>query len=97
MLLTTSFTLATMFYLSPVLTLAVVPLVPVFLITRQHFRSRLAANADTVQSDRLTWNRFLEEHISAVGLPVLDPFGPIAAEAIHRSSTETANSLPIVD
>jgi len=66
MLLTTSFTLATMFLLSPVLTLAVVPLVPIFLITRQHFRSRLAANADTVQSDRLAWNGFLEEHISSV-------------------------------
>jgi ABC-type bacteriocin/lantibiotic exporter with double-glycine peptidase domain len=66
MLLTTSFTLATMFYLSPVLTLAVVPLVPVFLITRQHFRSRLAANADAVQGDRLVWNSFLEEHISSV-------------------------------
>ena len=66
MLLTTSFTLATMFVLSPVLTLAVVPLVPVFLITRQHFRSRLAANADVVQSDRLAWNSFLEEHISSV-------------------------------
>jgi len=66
MLLTTSFTLATMFVLSPVLTLAVVPLVPVFLITRQHFRSRLAANADMVQSDRLAWNGFLEEHISSV-------------------------------
>jgi len=66
MLLTTSFTLATMFLLSPVLTLAVVPLVPVFLITRQHFRSRLAANADVVQEDRLAWNSFLEEHISSV-------------------------------
>src|SRR5260370_30478167 len=69
MLLTTSFTLATMFLLSPVLTLAVVPLVPVFLITRQHFRSRLAANADMVQEDRLAWNSFLEEHISSV-IPV---------------------------
>jgi ABC-type multidrug transport system fused ATPase/permease subunit len=66
MLLTTSFTLMTMFLLSPVLTLAVVPLVPVFLITRQQFRRRLAANADTVQSDRLAWNSFLEEHISSV-------------------------------
>jgi ABC-type multidrug transport system fused ATPase/permease subunit len=66
MLLTTSFTLGTMFLLSPVLTLAVVPLVPVFLITRQHFRSRLAANADMVQGDRLAWNSFLEEHLSSV-------------------------------
>jgi subfamily B ATP-binding cassette protein MsbA len=65
-LLTTSFTLATMLYLSPVLTLAIVPLVPVFLVTRQRFRSRLAANADAVQEDRLAWNSFLEEHISSV-------------------------------
>jgi ABC-type bacteriocin/lantibiotic exporter with double-glycine peptidase domain len=66
MLLTTSFTLATMLLLSPVLTLAVVPLVPAFLSTRQHFRARLAANADAVQGDRLAWNSFLEEHTSSV-------------------------------
>jgi len=66
MLLTTSFTLATMFLLSPVLTLAVVPLVPVFLITRHHFRSRLTSNADAVQDDRLAWSNFLEEHLSSV-------------------------------
>jgi len=65
MFLTTSFTLATMFLLSPVLTLAVVPLVPVFLITRQHFRSRLTSNADAVQDDRLAWSNFLEEHLSS--------------------------------
>lgn len=66
MLLTTGFTLATMFLLSPVLTLAVVPLVPVFLITRQHFRRRLAADADAVQDDRLAWSSFLQEHVSSV-------------------------------
>jgi ABC-type bacteriocin/lantibiotic exporter with double-glycine peptidase domain len=66
MLLTSSFTLAIMFVLSPVLTLVVIPLVPVFLITRQHFRNRLAAAADTVQGDRLAWNSFLEEHLSSV-------------------------------
>ena len=66
MFLTASFTLVTMFVLSPVLTLAVLPLVPVFLIARQHFRRRLAANADTVQDDRLEWSTFLEEHLSSV-------------------------------
>jgi len=66
MLLTTSFTLATMFLLSPVLTLAVVPLVPAFLVTRHHFRSRLTSNADAVQDDRLAWSNFLEEHLSSV-------------------------------
>ena len=66
MFLTASFTLATMFVLSPLLTLAVLPLVPVFLIARQHFRRRLAASADAVQSNRLAWSTFLEEHLSSV-------------------------------
>src|SRR6202043_3010852 len=66
MFLTVSFTLATMFVLSPLLTLAVLPLVPVFLIARQHFRRRLAANADTVQGNRLAWSTFIEEHLSSV-------------------------------
>lgn len=65
MFLTASFTLATMFVLSHLLTLAVLPLVPIFLIARQHFRRRLAANADTVQSNRLAWSTFLEEHLSS--------------------------------
>jgi ABC-type bacteriocin/lantibiotic exporter with double-glycine peptidase domain len=65
MLLTTGFTLATMFVLSPLLTLAVLPLVPVFLIARQHFRRKLASDADDVQSDRLVWSNFLEEHLSS--------------------------------
>ena len=66
MFLTASLTLTTMFVLSPVLTVAVLPLVPVFLIARQHFRRRLAANADSVQSNRLAWSTFLEEHFSSV-------------------------------
>lgn len=66
MFLTTSFTLVTMFVLSPLVTLAVLPLVPIFLIARQHFRRRLSANADTVQNNRLAWSTFLEEHLSSV-------------------------------
>ena len=66
MFLTASFTLATMYVLSHVLTLAVLPLVPIFLIARQHFRRRLAANADAVQSNRRAWGTFLEEHLSCV-------------------------------
>jgi ABC-type bacteriocin/lantibiotic exporter with double-glycine peptidase domain len=46
MLLTTTFTLTVMFLLSPVLTLAVVPLVPAFLVIRQYFKRRLAADAE---------------------------------------------------
>lgn len=66
LILTTGFTLATMFWLSPELTLAVIPLIPVFLITRQHFRKRLASDSDAVQSHRLAWSSFLEEHLSSV-------------------------------
>jgi ABC-type multidrug transport system fused ATPase/permease subunit len=72
MLLTTGMTLVTMFVLSPVLTLAVVPLIPAFLITRHYFRRKLAADADTVQNDRLAWGNFLEEHLaSAISIQLL--------------------------
>jgi ABC-type bacteriocin/lantibiotic exporter with double-glycine peptidase domain len=66
MLITTAFTLAAMSTLSPALTLVVVPLMPVFLVTRQYFRRKLATYADAVESDRLAWSNFLEEHLSAV-------------------------------
>ena len=65
-LLTTGFTLASMAALSPWLTLAIVPLVPIFLITRQYYRKQLASDADQVQADRLALNNFLQEHLSAV-------------------------------
>ena len=65
MLLTTAFTLTTMSALSPSLTLAVLPLIPIFLVTRQHFRKKLATDADEVQRDRLVWSNFLQEHLSA--------------------------------
>lgn len=65
-LLTTCFTLMTMFALSPRLTLTVVPFIPVFLIARQHFRRRLAVDSDTVQRDQVSWSSFLEEHLSSV-------------------------------
>ena len=66
MLLTTAFTLAAMSGLSPALTLIVVPLIPVFLMTRQYFRKKLATDADTAQNDSLAWSNFLEEHLSSV-------------------------------
>ena len=66
MLLTTAFTLAAMSALSPVLTLTVLPLIPVFLVTRQYFRRKLATEADAAQDDRLAWSNFLEEHLSSV-------------------------------
>jgi ABC-type bacteriocin/lantibiotic exporter with double-glycine peptidase domain len=69
MCLTTTFTLVTMFVLSPVLTPAILPLVPLFLIARQHFRMKLSTDSDDVQRNLVAWNGFLEEHISSV-LPI---------------------------
>lgn len=66
MLLTTTFTLVAMSTLSPLLTLTVLPLIPVFLITRQCFRKKLASDADAAQDDQLAWSNFLEEHLSSV-------------------------------
>jgi ABC-type bacteriocin/lantibiotic exporter with double-glycine peptidase domain len=64
--LTTCFTIATMFVLSPALTLAVLPLVPIFLIVRHRFRQRLATDSDKVQVDRRAWSAFLEEHLCSL-------------------------------
>ena len=69
MCLTTGFTIVTMFVLSPMLTLSVLPLIPLFLVARQHFRAKLSADSDTVQRNLVAWNSFLEEHISSV-LPI---------------------------
>ena len=66
MCLTTSFTVVTMFVLSPVLTLAILPLVPLFLVARQHFRKKLSSDSDAVQRNLVAWNSFIEEHVSSV-------------------------------
>lgn len=68
-LLTTGFTLATMLALSPRLTLLVLPFIPVFLFTRQHFRNKLATDSDLVQHDHICWSNFLEEHL-ATAIPI---------------------------
>lgn len=66
MCLTTGFTVVTMLVLSPVLTFAILPLIPLFLIARQHFRRKLSTDSDSVQTNLVEWNGFLEEHISSV-------------------------------
>jgi ABC-type multidrug transport system fused ATPase/permease subunit len=65
MLLTAGFTLIAMCVLSPALTLAILPLIPAFLVTRHYFRKKLATDSDKMQSDRLVWSSFLEEHLSS--------------------------------
>lgn len=64
-LMTTGFTLVTMLALSPRLTLLVFPFIPVFLVTRQRFRTKLTTDADLAQHDRVSWSNFLEEHLTA--------------------------------
>jgi ABC-type multidrug transport system fused ATPase/permease subunit len=66
LILTTIFTIVTMSVLSPVLTLTILPLVPVFLVVRQRFRKRLSEGSDSLQKDLIAWNAFLEEHISSI-------------------------------
>jgi ABC-type multidrug transport system fused ATPase/permease subunit len=65
-MLTTGSTIATMFVLSPTLTVAILPLIPAFLLARQYFRGRLMQDSDSVQADRLALSAFLEEHLSFV-------------------------------
>jgi ABC-type multidrug transport system fused ATPase/permease subunit len=65
-LLATMLTLATMLILNARMTLAVLPLIPVFLFTRKHFRGRLEDGSNTVQRNRIAWSSFLEEHLSSI-------------------------------
>ena len=64
--LATSFTVGTMFILSPPLTWAILPLIPIFLVMRQHFRTRLVFDSDRVQLRLGEWSSFLEEHVSSI-------------------------------
>jgi ABC-type multidrug transport system fused ATPase/permease subunit len=58
--------LTTMFFLSARLTLAILPLIPVFLIIRAKYRRRLQRRADDVQQQQSTVSTFLEEHLRGV-------------------------------
>jgi ABC-type multidrug transport system fused ATPase/permease subunit len=65
-LMATVLTLGTMLILNPRMTLAVLPLIPVFVLTRKHFRNRLERDSDAVQQNQLAWNSFLQEHLSSI-------------------------------
>ena len=58
--------LGTMLILNARMTLAVLPLIPVFLLTRKHFGSRLEDGSNTVQRKHIAWASFLEEHLSSM-------------------------------
>ncbi len=59
-------TFGTMLILNARMTLAVFPLVPVFLLARKHFRDRLEGDSDTVQQNQIAWSSFLQEHLSSI-------------------------------
>src|SRR5215470_15660545 len=59
-------TLGTMLILNARMTLAVLPLIPIFLLTRNHFRARLEDGSNAVQSKHIAWSSFLEEHLSSI-------------------------------
>jgi ABC-type multidrug transport system fused ATPase/permease subunit len=55
-----------MLMLNARMTLAVLPLVPVFLLARKHFRGLLEDGSNAVQRNRFAWSRFLQEHLSSI-------------------------------
>lgn len=65
-LMATILTLGTMLVLNARITLAVLPLIPIFIATRNYFRARLEHDAETVQHNQLAWGTFLQEHISSI-------------------------------
>ncbi|MBI3476430.1 MAG: ABC transporter ATP-binding protein [Acidobacteria bacterium] len=65
-LLATLLTLGAMLILNPRMTLVVLPLIPVFVFTRKHFRNRLERDSETVQQNQVAWSSFLQEHLSSI-------------------------------
>jgi ABC-type multidrug transport system fused ATPase/permease subunit len=66
MLMATMLTLGTMVILNARMTLAVLPLIPLFLVARKHFRGRLEDCSNTAQHNRIAWSTFLQEHLSSI-------------------------------
>jgi ABC-type multidrug transport system fused ATPase/permease subunit len=60
------FTFAAMLALNPRMTLAILPLIPAFLVARHYFRRKLERDAESVQKERTQVNGFLQEHLAAV-------------------------------
>jgi ABC-type multidrug transport system fused ATPase/permease subunit len=65
-LIATVLTLGTMLILNARMTLAVLPLIPVFLLARKHFRGRLEDDSEIVQHNHIAWSSFLQEHLSSI-------------------------------
>lgn len=63
---TSCFTILAMFMLNRTLTITVLPLIPVFLVLRHRFRKKLRADSDAVQSSRIVWSDFLQEHLASI-------------------------------
>ena len=62
----TVLTFGTMLILNARMTLAVLPLIPLFLAARKHFRHRLENDSETVQQNQIAWSSFLQEHLSSI-------------------------------
>jgi len=65
-LVATALTVGTMLLLNTRMTLTVLPLIPVFLLIKEHFRGRLEDGSNTVQRNQIAWSNFLEEHLSSI-------------------------------
>ncbi|MGB6877156.1 MAG: ABC transporter ATP-binding protein [Candidatus Acidiferrales bacterium] len=62
----TGVTLSAMALLTPLLTLAVAPVVPVFLALRYRYRRKIGRQADLVQVAKSKFSSFLQEHLSGL-------------------------------
>lgn len=88
----TGMTISAMTVLSPSLTLATVPIVPVFLSIRHHYRRRITREADVVQSNQTKFSGFLQEHLSALTQLQLLLHMRAQEETAHRLLTKSLHS-----
>jgi len=59
-------TLVIMVILNPSMTLALVPLIPLFVIIKIHFTERLDRHSEGVQKKQRRWVGFLQEHLASI-------------------------------
>jgi ABC-type multidrug transport system fused ATPase/permease subunit len=62
----TILTFSIMLALNARMTLAILPFIPVFFLTRHYFRQRIEREADGVQKERSLLHSFLQEHLAAI-------------------------------
>jgi ABC-type bacteriocin/lantibiotic exporter with double-glycine peptidase domain len=85
-LMATMLTLGTMLILNARMTVTILPIVPLFLLTRKYFRRHLEVYSDEVQLYQRKWSSFLEEHLSSI----------LAVQLLRKEQRQERNAFQLL-